>query len=240
MYRIIVCDDNVAYKDTLVMMLKKYTDLYDAEIIGFSNGRKMLEYCSKNGFDIIYLDIELGEDNGMDYAKTIKKMNPKALIIYISAYDNYYVDMVQAEPFRFIQKDSSDLKTREKRIADTLEEAMKRIRGNDLFSFTYRKERYNIELSNIRYFRSIGRKIYISGETGGTPGCFYGKIDEVERILIKQDENFIRINKSYIVNMKHSAMVAGKNQVKVSDKFLPVTEKYREDAKKRFKAYWIM
>lgn len=83
MYRIIVCDDNVAYKDTLVMMLKKYTDLYDAEIIGFSNGRKMLEYCSKNGFDIIYLDIELGEDNGMDYAKTIKKMNPKALIIYI-------------------------------------------------------------------------------------------------------------------------------------------------------------
>lgn len=240
MYRVIVCDDNVAYKDAFVMMLKKYADLYDAEIIGFSNGREMLEYCSKHEFDIIYLDIKLGEDNGMDFAKTIKIMNAKALIIYISAYDDYYVDMVQAEPFRFIPKDSSDITTREKRVADTLAEAMKRIKGNDLFSFSYKKERYNIESSNVRYFRSIGRKIYICGETGGAPGCFYGKIDEVERILIKQDENFIRINKSYIVNMKHSMMVAGKNQVKVGDKFLSVTEKYREDAKKRFKAYWII
>lgn len=239
MHNIIVCDDNVVFKDALVMILNKYAGLYDVNVIGFSDGREMLDFCNQNQFDIIYLDIELGKENGMDFAKTIKSINPQCLIIYISAYDYYYKQMVQAEPFRFLPKDLSDVQKWEKKVIDTLELAMRRIKRGNVFSYEVGRKQYNIELEKIFYFYSVARKIHIVGRIGNAPDCFYGKIDELQEKLEKLNENFIRISKSYIINLKYSARVIDKNQVKVANKILSVTPKYRDVTEKRITTYWI-
>lgn len=85
-------------------MLKKYVDLYNYDVISFSDGNELIEYCRFNAFDIVYMDIEVGKNNGIDMAKILKEIDPKSLIIYMSGFDTYYVPLANAEPFRFIYK----------------------------------------------------------------------------------------------------------------------------------------
>lgn len=132
MRNILVCDDNPRFVQTMLKILEKYAGLYDAMVTGFTDGAELLEYCQKHTFDIVYMDIELGKENGMSLAMTLKIINPQVLVIYISAYGTYYVEMVQAEPFRFILKDYSSIPRLEKQIADTLEAAMNRIGPKDI------------------------------------------------------------------------------------------------------------
>lgn len=228
MRNILVCDDNPEFVHTMVRMLSKYAELYDASIIGFSDGDKLLEFCRSNSFDVIYMDIELGigKENGMSIAMELKAINPKFLTVYISAYECYYHDMVQAEPFRFVTKNYSDINDMEKQLANTLKSAMNRLYPKDIWTYSFRREQYNVELSKIEYFRSIARTIHIVGEIGDIPHYFYGKLDKVEKEVTRIDERFVRISKSIIVNKRYAARL-GKTDVKVGDKIFSVTSKYR-------------
>lgn len=234
MHNIIVCDDNGEFMQAMVDLLNKYVNLYNAMVIGFCDGRKALEYCRNNKVDIVYMDIDLGTDNGMSLTKTIKMINPKALLIYVSGYDTYYVDLVNAEPFRFIRKGVGS--KFENEVVASLELAMKRINKIDKWSFVFDRQRYVVELERIKYFHSTARKIHIVGEIGEVPECFYGKMDELQQELEDMDSNFARISKSYIVNMNH-IMYLGNNRLMIDGKFYSITPKYRQAFKERYFQY---
>ena len=175
----------------------------------------------------------------MSLAKAIKAMNPRALIVYISAYDDYYVDMVQAEPFRFISKDASDIPKLERQIADTLDAAMKRINGRETWSYVFDRKKYHIELGKIKYFYSIARTIHIAGDLGEAPDYYYGRLDELETELKRIDGNFVRISKRYIINMKYIRFM-GKSKVEIEHKVLAVTAKYQEKFVEKCAEYWSL
>lgn len=232
MHNILVCDDNKDVTKMLKKMLEKYADLYDASIVAFDNGDDLLEYCYNNKFDVIYMDVDLGKKNGLDIAKTLKDLNPDFLIIYISSYEIYYKDMVNAEPFRFVSKNAYDPARLEKELVDALSAAIRRIDKQNGFSFTFNKTEYVIDLDRVEFFHSIGRRMYIYGDTDGAPNYFYGKISELEERLQKIDTNFVRISNSYIINMKFAGKVRGEYQIKIGERTFFVTKKYREIFKK--------
>lgn len=236
MYEIIVCDDNLDFLKAFVIILEKYAGFYNYSVMAFGNRRDLLDYCCDNKFDIVYMDIEIGKDNGIELAKTLKIINPKSLIIYISAYDTYFVDMVQAEPFRFICKGGT-MPYIEARIVETLEAAINRFECRDIWSFTFRKSKYHIELSKVNYFCSCARVIYINGDIGDAPKYFYGKIDELQVEIEKINQNFARISKSYLVNMKHIFPIYGKSRIRIGSEILSVTRKYRNLFWEKYEKY---
>lgn len=237
MFQILVCDDNKEFLKLLVLLLEKYAALYDADIIGFDNGQALVEYCRGHKPDLIYMDIKLGGKNGMMLGKIIKAMYPKSLMVYISAYDDYYVDMVQAEPFRFIPKDAGDIPKLERQLADTLEAAVRRISGREMWTFSFNRKKYNVELGKIKYFHSAARIIYIVGDLGRIPMHLYRKMDELQAEIESLDGSFVRISKSCIVNMKHIQSVR-KNKVEIDNKLLTVTAGYQNMFAKKYEEYW--
>lgn len=233
MYKVAVCDDNEVFVKLMMMLLGKYTELYDIEIKGFTTGRELMEYCNNNIVDIVYMDIEVGKDNGMLMGKTLKSANPKMLIVYISVYDTYYVDMVQAEPFRFILKDTSDIPELERKIVDTLDAAIRRVNPTNIWTFSFNKRKYYLDLGKVKYIYSIARTIHIVGDIGDAPAYFYGKLDEIQKEIEKIDDNFARISKSYIINMKYG-VIYGAKQVMICGKVLNVTSSYRKTISEGF------
>lgn len=233
MNTVIICDDNVEFCNLMEMILERYKDVYDIKIVKFYAGDQLREYCNNNKFDIIFLDIELGEENGLKIAKDLKEINPKSLMIYISSHDNYYVDMVQAEPFRFIKKDIVEIKKFENTLDIALSDAIKRINDRAVFYFEFNRKKYTVELNKIIYFNSVARTIHIHGETGGSPSYYYGKIDDLYETLQKMDANFARINKSYIVNMNY-VEVKNKRQVVIEGNTVSLTSKYRDGFLKKY------
>ena len=236
-YKVLVCDDDKEVTQKIVTILNQYADLYNIDIVGFYNANDLFEYCRGNRYDIIYMDIEIGKDNGLSIAKSLKLINPNTLIIYVSSYGNYYVEMVQAEPFHFIFKDFRDMPAFDREVANTLELAMKRIHRKKVWSFEFKRERYYVEIWRIKYFYSFARKIYIVGNLeADMPNYFYGKLDDLYRELEMISDDFGRINKRYIVNMRY-VRYSGTTRIKVGDEILSFSIDYYDDFEKKMKKY---
>ena len=55
-------------------------------------------------FDLLFLDVELGNENGIQWVKKWKKTRKFQDIIIASSYDHYVFDSIEARPFAYIRK----------------------------------------------------------------------------------------------------------------------------------------
>lgn len=236
MHKVLVCDDEIEITKTIVTLLQQCADLYDIEVTGFYNVHDLMEYCNENSYDVIYMDIEIGKDNGLVTAQKLKGLNPDALIIYISSHSTYYVEMVQAEPFRFIYKDFKDMTVFEREVLDTLELAMRRICRRKIWTYKFKRERYALELWKIEYFYSHARKIYIVGDIGDKPNYFYGKMNDLQKELDTISDNFLRIGKRYLINMRYIKWTRTdrKTKIMLKDKLFTLSDDYYEEYFERY------
>lgn len=227
MVNVLVCDDNTTFADLLENILQKYQEIFDIDIYKFYDGNTLLEYCQGNKYEIVFLDIELGEMNGLDIARRLKYINPQSLMVYMSVYDDYYVRMVQAEPFRFIYKNGLSHIELERTIIEVLSASIRRVHSPCKLTVEFNRVKYYIDLYKVKYFYSMGRTIHIYGNDDNFPSYFYMKMDNLQRELLKIDENFCRIGKSYIVNMFY-VKVLDNRHILIDDNVISITSKYRK------------
>jgi len=74
----------------------------DVSVDIFLNGTSLLG--SNKQYDFIFLDIELGIDNGIDIAKRLRKKDKQVKIIIISGYEKYKLDAYSIHCFDYIDK----------------------------------------------------------------------------------------------------------------------------------------
>lgn len=222
MLTIVVCEDNPAWLKWVGETLNRCKEEKNYEVKLFNNVEDLLEYSSAHKPDIAYLDIQIGKDgNGLDMARTLELINQYILIIYISAYEEYYYDALQTAPFRYINKQAT---YNEKDVLRTLDEALARLRGC-FYTYKFSGIDCMINLSVVKYIYSRHREIHFSdGEKD--IGYFYGKLDAVEADVEKLDSKFVRINKSTIINMRYvqskfcQTVEVGEATFKISKKYM--------------------
>lgn len=91
--RMMVVDDEELAIESLVKILRK--EQPNAEIITFTKSLAAFNYLSQNPVDIAFLDIEMGEFNGIALAKKCKDLCPMVNIIFVTGYSEYAVDAIQ-------------------------------------------------------------------------------------------------------------------------------------------------
>ena len=63
------------------------------------------EAIEKHGsYDIIYLDIEMENMDGITVARKIREQDPYTILLFVSSYDSYYEQLFEVEPLRFLRK----------------------------------------------------------------------------------------------------------------------------------------
>jgi CheY-like chemotaxis protein len=80
MIKVMVVDDEIAMREILKIMLK------DFKIIEASNGKEAIELYKKEKPDLVLMDVMMPIMNGIDATYEIKKMDPNAKIVAITAY----------------------------------------------------------------------------------------------------------------------------------------------------------
>ena len=219
--RIGICDDNLIFAskiETLLMSISKKR-LIDMYIEVYSDGCELWRDISEGAiFDILYLDIEMIQINGIDVARRIRENDKDVIIIFISNYDNYLIDLFEVEPFRFIKKP-----VKEELFVNYFMKAYERILQDETyFEYRFNKIPYKILTKNIIYFESYGRIIkvkYVNGE-----GKFYGKLSFVENQLQLGKIPFLRIHQSYLVNYKFVNKISFSNVVLMDGTELKISE----------------
>lgn len=200
MLRIAICDDNLPITTEIETMLRaiEHKEYIKMDIDIYFDGSPLYRNIkSGNHYDLIYLDIEMDDLDGIKTARLIRSHNIPTVVIYISAYETYFKQLFEVEPFRFISK-PIDFHL----FYEYFKAAYKKINSNiQFFTFGFHQKYTNIPFSDILYFESCGRDIII--HTLSDEHRFLGKLSEVESRLEKQNLNFLRIHQSYLINSYH-------------------------------------
>lgn len=201
MIHIAICDDMASYGDKLARLVETWAAGKNLKIqlSKYLSGEELIMDMEEKGcYDIVLLDIDLkGGLSGIVTAEKIKEMQENTCLIFISEYDDYYKEVFQLHAFHYLQKHLSDDKIIEclDKVADSYKYT------NEIFAFRFRKTTYSIRLQDILYFMSDRRTITVVMENG-KKYMFYDKLDELEKQLEKYNSRFLRIHKSYLVNVK--------------------------------------
>jgi len=105
--KILLVDDHTLFRNGLKMLLDT---LPGYEVTGeASNGKEFLELIARYDYDIIFLDIEMPEINGIEAAKMAIEQKPELKIITLSMYgdEEYYDQMVDAGAKGFLLKNTN-------------------------------------------------------------------------------------------------------------------------------------
>ncbi len=198
MLHIAICDDDTYFTGQLENLL-----LLEAKAIGinietgvFFDGITLENNIKKgNQYDLIYMDIEMKQKNGIETARFIREKDKSVLLIYISSYEQYLKELFEVEPFRFLSKPLN-----KKLFIQYFHEACGRIsKSSSYIQFNFNKEIRKVLIRNIVYCESQNRVIHIF-LADGKEEYFYGKLNDLEKELQALNQRFLRIHQSYLVN----------------------------------------
>lgn len=230
MLRLVVCDDDKAQielmRDHLVRALFRLN--MDMEIASHTSGAALLEaFAGGQGADIIFLDIRLGDSNGIDIAKCIREINKNVLIIFVTGRMDYIFKGYEVRAFRYIVKPVSS-----ETVADVLLQALRELQINDTGSIRFREkgEIVRVDLADIVYFEAQNHRI--QAICTGAAHCFYGRLGELETNL--SDKGFVRCQKGYLVNAVHIRRIGKSDILLDNGSTIPLSSNFSKSTKDKF------
>lgn len=234
MLSILICDDDktilAAMKESVENILREVDK--KAKIHTFTDvasiSEQILSCC-----DIALLDIDFdGSDyNGMDIARKIRSLRGDTVIIFVTNFIEYAPEGYEVQAFRYILK--RDLKADLKAV---LSLALKQLHQETL-PIQVNSEIIKVPLDDILYLEVqqhnvtvVTRKLTIDRKQ--KEYSFYATLSDLEERL--EPLGFLRIHKSYLVNMKHLKKFQCREATLDNGMTLRVGEKSYAENKQKF------
>lgn len=202
MIKCLIVEDEFPAREELKYFIKnnKFLEV-DKE---FENPIDALKYIENHKVDVIFLDINMPDLDGMSLGKIIYRLDPSIKLVFITAYKDYAVDAFDINAFDYLLKPYS-----EDRIIRVLNNLVKDNFNNR--SSLPQKESFSnlkltvydmdkmvvISISDILYVEVIDKETRIF--TKNSMYLSKLKISQLEVIL--DEHNFFRTHRSYIVNV---------------------------------------
>lgn len=235
MIKIGICDDEKEYLEKigkLVTNIMKQKQINDYEIQFYSSGKQLSEdKKSIEKFDIIFLDINMKEMNGIETAKKIREINGKVYIVFITAYADYAIEGYQVEAVRFVLKD-----VLEEMLKESIDTIIRKMQiENRKIKYHFVEGEREISIEKIRYIENQQhRQIFHIDGKSRQEFHMYGKLDDIEKDLCSY--GFIRIHKSFLINVyKISTMKNYKVSLVTGETFSVPRGRYKEIKEEYFR-----
>lgn len=221
--RIALCDDEPKICALLEEILTDILEDKDIhfEIEPFYSGESFCAELRRQIYDLVFLDIELGNRNGIDVGRYIRDelKNEVIQIVYISAKMGYAMELFEFRPINFLVKPLEY--SRVKRVIDKFITITAQNTG--YFEYKKKMDYYKVPISNILYFESKNRKVRI--KTFDEEDEFYGSMENVYE-KVKSDQ-FLYIHKSIIVNYRQIKKISYEEVVMSDGVILPISQNRR-------------
>ena len=208
MIQFAICDDDASLCTDLSARLSNYMgDTHPHHITCFASGEALL--ASAQPFDLIFLDIQMAQPDGMETARLLRQRDSHSLMIFVSILKEYVFDAFAVEAFDYLVKPLE-----QDRFLRTMDRAMQVLAQRSHQHLTIQKGHtlQLIPLSQILYCEVLGRKVHIHQEDGQV-FHYYEKLEALQQQLAG---HFFRCHRSYLVNLDHVRGCSG-GQVRLSD-----------------------
>ena len=222
--KIAVCDDTAACRKEAEENIRRLCGA-ETEIRTFSKGEALLAAfaAEPSPFDVVFLDIEMEGEDGIDTANEIRKTDKQVLILFITAYKRHALRSFECQPFRFLVKP-----VKEEIWKKTFCDIHKKLSDSPgTFVFTENKKTVRIFCDDILFFESRGHWLILHKKSGESHKILKS-MKELCRIIDKT--RFCRIHRAFMVNLNFVYLVQNTEiTLHGYDKPLPVGRMYKKD-----------
>lgn len=236
MIKVIAIDD----EPLALMQLSKMIEMtpYFSLVASCSSAFEAMRVMEENDVDAIFADINMPDLSGLDF---IRSLASSPIVVFTTAYSQYAVDGYKVNAVDYLlkpfgQPEFQTTASKVKKMYDLLHNAIKndsqdadgRIEGDILFvKVDYRLVK--ISVNDIRYIEAQSEylRIHVIGQN---PLMVLMSIKRMSEIL--PNDRFVRIHRSYIVNMAFVKEIARMRVTLTDDIVLPIGESYKDDTQK--------
>lgn len=226
MIHIAVCEDNaadMAHLRSLLCQTKILCDITEypsAEplLLDLENGKKH--------YDLFLLDIFLPGQNGVETARCIRRLNEKAVLIFLTVSEDFYREAFDLYAFHYLIKPIrlSDLTEVLTKAADHI------CASEETLPIISNRQKLMLRHADIIYIDSSKHMLCFHMQDG-QKYVSYGKLDEIQAQLTS--ELFIRCHKSFLINLIHVDKLT-REGFHVGDTLIPISRTYAASAKDRY------
>ncbi len=205
------------------------------EIDMFNSGKELIDLgIELIGYNIIFLDINMDEIDGIKTAKKIREYSSEIYIVFVTAYVNYSLEGYKVDAARYLLKNNVNFDDSIYECMDTILYKMNYVVQKKLFKFNECEK--DVPIDRILYIESrlhklefhiMEDKVYIY--------TLYATLNDMEKEMMNFP--FIRIHQSFLVNLKHIKSVACYKVILSNNQELIVPKSRYRDVKNAFVAY---
>ncbi|MDR2359839.1 MAG: LytTR family DNA-binding domain-containing protein [Oscillospiraceae bacterium] len=236
MLTILLCDDNQRAIDKYNMMITRVAEKHKIGVAlsVFLSAESLIFHLSDdpNQADIIYLDILMGGQNGLDAAKQLRGYGCKAEIIFLTVSEDYVFDAFDVMPVQYLIKEKTTASKFEQIFLRAV--SLTKDKTAEMFVYESNTIRKLIPLKDISHFEIWKRVVTVHCSDGET-FKYYTTMERLEKSL--QKKNFIRAHRSYMVNMQYIAQFNAQNLLLKTGHEIPIGGTYRRQAEEAFAVY---
>lgn len=216
-YKIVIIDDNPADTEYVSTLVTRWADAagHKAHISTFPSAEAFLfQYEEERDFDILLLDIEMGEMNGVDLAKKVRLENDAVQIIFITGYPDFIAQGYEVAALHYLMKPVSEEKLNDvlQRAATNLQKTEKRL------CVTYDRSAEFVPFSRILYIEA--QKQYVLIHTFDET---YRMKQSFGKVLEELDELFYQCQRSFCVNLCHVTRIKNSSVMLKNGEEIPIS-----------------
>ncbi len=226
-YRIAICDDEQNQIEYITSIVASWSahEGHGCEIRTFASAEAFLfEYEEDKAYDILLLDVEMKNINGIELAKRIRKDNNRAEIIFITSHFEFVGEGYEVDALHYLIKPISAEK-----LTQVLTKAAEKI-SVEPPSVVISCEGETVKLyeADIRYVESFLHYIVIH-----TKDKEYKIRENISVFENRVSDDFYRIHRSYLVSLKHITRIS-RTSVNIGNTELPLSRGKYDDINRAF------
>ena len=227
MITIAICDDDNSQINTLEKML---TEWNSCTIINkYSSAEQFLFNYPDVPCDLLLLDIEMGDMNGMELAKQLRANGDMLPIIFITGFSKYIGDGYDVEALHYLMKPVD-----KEKLFQVLDRYSCRHRPDNRVILPIGSESVLVASDNIVYLEAFGKKTQITLNDGKEMICTCGLSEASEKL----GRGFVSCHRSYVVNIGLIRKISRTEITMDSGKKIPLSRRSYDSVNRAFIDYY--
>ena len=226
-FNISVCDDDAAQLGSLRDMLAEWNPT--VRINEYTSAEQFLFGYPDTPCDLLLLDIEMGDMNGMELARRLRDKGDMLPIIFITGYSEFMQDGYDVEALHYLLKPVD----KEKLFA-VLDRYASRHSADSRVIFPGGDETVCVNADDIMYLEAFGKKTQITLKYGKEVLCTCGLSAAAEKL----DKGFVACHRSYVVNLGFVRSISKTDITLDNGRKIPLSRRLYDSVNKAFISFY--
>jgi DNA-binding LytR/AlgR family response regulator len=230
MVHVAIVEDSAFDQKILVDCLKEYESETGTkmQITVYSSGEKLVEHYPKQ-LDILFMDIMMGEMDGLRTARLVRRQDEKVILIFVTSMIQYAIQGYGVDAMDFVVKPVSytGIKIRMDRALYKLQQAapihLEIVNADGI---------YQVNANDICYLETFNHKVIVHTKDQVIPAN--ASLRSFEKALEKLP--FFRCHTSFLVNLQYVDKIQG-NNIWINGQLLSISRYRRKEFLEAWSTY---